>query len=110
MIQVSVHGAEGRMGGLVSELVAGADDLELAALISEPGRDRLGSEEGLTIDRLGVIDVGNPAKTAKKEDGVGIGGDLSHDFGGDAAICKLGSKQWCNAALIIRDEHLLRRA
>ena len=40
MIPVTVHGAEGRMGRLVTELVAAADDLELAALVTEVGRER----------------------------------------------------------------------
>ncbi len=40
MTVVSVHGAEGRMGQLVTELVTGADDLDLAALITEPGGDQ----------------------------------------------------------------------
>ena len=43
MIQVSVHGAEGRMGVLVTQLVAAAEDLELAGLVTEPGR---GQETG----------------------------------------------------------------
>lgn len=44
MIPVIVHGAEGRMGRLVAELVAATDDLELAALVSEPGRGRPAGE------------------------------------------------------------------
>lgn len=40
MIPVTVHGAEGRMGVLVAELIAAADDCRLAALVTEPGRDR----------------------------------------------------------------------
>jgi len=38
MIPVVVHGAEGRMGRLVSELIDAASDCELAALVSEPDR------------------------------------------------------------------------
>ena len=38
MIAVTVHGAEGRMGKLVAELVDAADDCRLVALVSEPGR------------------------------------------------------------------------
>lgn len=38
MIPVTVHGAEGRMGRLVAELVAAAGDCRLAALVTEPGR------------------------------------------------------------------------
>ncbi|MCK9996493.1 MAG: 4-hydroxy-tetrahydrodipicolinate reductase [Candidatus Krumholzibacteria bacterium] len=37
MIPVSVHGAQGRMGVLITELVAGADDMQLAGLVTEPG-------------------------------------------------------------------------
>ena len=37
VIAVTVHGAEGRMGRLVAELVDQADDCDLAALITEPG-------------------------------------------------------------------------
>lgn len=40
MIQVVVHGAEGRMGRLVTELVSAAADLELAGLVTESGRER----------------------------------------------------------------------
>lgn len=40
MIPVVVHGAEGRMGRLVTELVAGAEDYRLAGLVTEPGRGR----------------------------------------------------------------------
>lgn len=43
MIQVSVHGAEGRMGVLVTDLVSAAEDLELVGLVTEPG---LGQEAG----------------------------------------------------------------
>ena len=38
MIPVTVHGAEGRMGRLVVEVVDAAPDCELVGLISEPGR------------------------------------------------------------------------
>ena len=37
MIPVTVHGAQGRMGVLITELVAGADDMQLAGLVTEPG-------------------------------------------------------------------------
>ncbi len=40
MIPVTVHGAEGRMGRLVTDLVAAAPDCELVALITETGRER----------------------------------------------------------------------
>jgi len=39
MITAAVHGAEGRMGRLVTELVAGAADVRLAGLVGEPGRE-----------------------------------------------------------------------
>lgn len=38
MIEVSVHGAEGRMGRLVAELIEGAEGFVLAALVTEVGR------------------------------------------------------------------------
>ncbi len=38
MIPVVVHGAEGRMGRLVTALVDGAEDCRLAGLVTEPGR------------------------------------------------------------------------
>ena len=38
MIPVALHGAEGRMGQLVTELVAGAEDCELAGLVTESSR------------------------------------------------------------------------
>lgn len=38
MIQVVVHGAEGRMGKLITELVAAAEDCQLAGLVTERGR------------------------------------------------------------------------
>jgi 4-hydroxy-tetrahydrodipicolinate reductase len=40
MIAVTVHGAEGRMGRLVMELIESIAEFELAALISEPGREQ----------------------------------------------------------------------
>jgi len=40
MIDVTVHGAEGRMGRLVTELLATTPDVRLAALVTEPGRGR----------------------------------------------------------------------
>ncbi|MFH1843953.1 MAG: dihydrodipicolinate reductase C-terminal domain-containing protein [bacterium] len=44
MIPVTVHGAEGRMGKLVTELVTAASDLQLVALVTEPGRGRPAGE------------------------------------------------------------------
>jgi 4-hydroxy-tetrahydrodipicolinate reductase len=38
VIPVSIHGAEGRMGLLVTELVAKAEDMRLAGLVTETGR------------------------------------------------------------------------
>ncbi len=40
MISVAVHGAEGRMGILVTDLVSAAEDMELTGLISEPGKGK----------------------------------------------------------------------
>ena len=40
MIPVAVHGAEGRMGHLVTELVAEAEDCELAGLVTESSRSQ----------------------------------------------------------------------
>jgi len=37
LIDVVVHGAEGRMGVLITELVAQAPDMSLAGLVTEPG-------------------------------------------------------------------------
>jgi 4-hydroxy-tetrahydrodipicolinate reductase len=37
LIQVVVHGAEGRMGKLITGLVSAADDCQLAGLVTEPG-------------------------------------------------------------------------
>lgn len=42
MIPVAVHGAEGRMGVLLTELVRGAEDCELVGRVTEPGTDRDG--------------------------------------------------------------------
>jgi len=39
-IAVTVHGAEGRMGRLVTELVVDGEGCRLAALVTEPGRDQ----------------------------------------------------------------------
>ncbi len=38
MIPVAVHGAEGRMGVLITELLVRAEDMKLAGLVTEPGR------------------------------------------------------------------------
>lgn len=60
MIAVTVHGAEGRMGRLVTELITEAPDCRLAALVTEPGRqgpaDRLPA--GLSLvgqDQLAAV-------------------------------------------------------
>ncbi len=37
MIQVAVHGAEGRMGRMVADLLSEAPDVELCGLVTEPG-------------------------------------------------------------------------
>ena len=39
MIQVTVHGAEGRMGRLVTDLIDATDDLRLSGLVTEIGQD-----------------------------------------------------------------------
>jgi 4-hydroxy-tetrahydrodipicolinate reductase len=39
VIPVSIHGAEGRMGLLVTDLVADAEDMNLAGLVTEAGRE-----------------------------------------------------------------------
>jgi 4-hydroxy-tetrahydrodipicolinate reductase len=49
MISVTVHGAEGRMGRLVTDLVEAAEDCQLASLITEPSRGR---ERGTFHPRL----------------------------------------------------------
>jgi len=38
LISAAVHGAEGRMGRLVTDLLTGAADIELAGLVTEPGK------------------------------------------------------------------------
>ena len=38
MIPVTIHGAEGRMGRLITDLISRTEDLELTALITEVGR------------------------------------------------------------------------
>jgi 4-hydroxy-tetrahydrodipicolinate reductase len=53
VISVAVHGAEGRMGLLISELAAGADDCELVGLVSEPGKGRPAGEFHPDQPRLG---------------------------------------------------------
>jgi len=40
VIQVAVHGAEGRMGKLITELVEAAEDCQLAGLVTEKGRQQ----------------------------------------------------------------------
>ncbi|MBC8423599.1 4-hydroxy-tetrahydrodipicolinate reductase [bacterium] len=44
MIRVTVHGAEGRMGRLVTDLIEDTEDLQLSALVTEVGRDRAAGE------------------------------------------------------------------
>lgn len=51
-IAVAVHGAEGRMGRLVTALVDAAPDCELVALVTEPGRNL---PAGTLHPRLAVI-------------------------------------------------------
>ncbi len=40
MIPVAVHGAEGRMGLLLTDLISGSEDCELCGLITEDGRSQ----------------------------------------------------------------------
>ena len=44
MISIAVHGAAGRMGVLVTELVSKAEDMDLVGLISEPGKGKAPGE------------------------------------------------------------------
>lgn len=44
MIQVAVHGAEGRMGQLITGLVEAAEDMELVGLVTEPGKGQAAGE------------------------------------------------------------------
>jgi 4-hydroxy-tetrahydrodipicolinate reductase len=53
MIPVVVHGAEGRMGRLVTELVAAADDCRLTGLVTEPGHGRPAGEFHPDLPLLG---------------------------------------------------------
>ncbi|MBE0565359.1 MAG: 4-hydroxy-tetrahydrodipicolinate reductase [Krumholzibacteria bacterium] len=52
MIDVAVHGAEGRMGRLVTALVEEAEDCRLAGLVGEPGRH---AEAGACHPRLPLV-------------------------------------------------------
>ncbi|MBM4131350.1 hypothetical protein FJ250_10060, partial [bacterium] len=52
VLPVCVHGAEGRMGRLVTALVDAAPDCELAALVTEPGRSL---PPGALHPRLGAV-------------------------------------------------------
>jgi 4-hydroxy-tetrahydrodipicolinate reductase len=52
-IPVVVHGAEGRMGVLVTALVDGAEDLDLAGLVTEPGQGRPAGAFHPTLALLG---------------------------------------------------------
>lgn len=53
MIPVAVHGAEGRMGILISELATGAEGFELVGLITEPGKGRAAGEFHPDLPLLG---------------------------------------------------------
>lgn len=63
MIPVTVHGADGRMGRLVAELIAKAPDCRLAALVTEPGGDRPAATEthGLPLVGQGDLPRAHPA-------------------------------------------------
>ncbi len=53
MIQVAVHGAEGRMGRLLTGLVDEAGDAELVGLVTEPGRRLAAGELHPTLPVIG---------------------------------------------------------
>jgi len=60
VIDVAVHGAEGRMGRLVTALVDAADDCRLAGLVGEPGREAPAGALHPTLplvgqDRMGTV-------------------------------------------------------
>jgi 4-hydroxy-tetrahydrodipicolinate reductase len=51
-----MHGATGRMGIRIIQLISRADDLQLSAAVERPGHARLGEDIGpiAGLDRLGV--------------------------------------------------------
>lgn len=53
MIDVVVHGAEGRMGQLLTALVEAAEDCRLAGLVTEPGRNLPAGEFHTTLPLIG---------------------------------------------------------
>ena len=53
MIKVVVHGAEGRMGRLLTELVDQGSDVELVGLVTEPGRSLPAGELHPTLPVMG---------------------------------------------------------
>lgn len=53
MIPVAVHGAEGRMGQLLTVLVDQAADTELVGLITEPGRSLAAGQKHATLPVIG---------------------------------------------------------
>ncbi len=61
MIAVTVHGAQGRMGRLVTELVAATPDLRLAALVTEPGREQAVGSFHATLPLVGQERLGEVA-------------------------------------------------
>ncbi len=58
MIQVAVHGAEGRMGRMVTTLLDEAADVKLVGLITEQGRDRPGGDFHPRLPLLGQDEIG----------------------------------------------------
>lgn len=60
---VAVHGAEGRMGRLVTDLVAGSSECELCGLVTEDGRAR---EAGQFHPSLPLISQSTMAETLPK--------------------------------------------
>ncbi len=58
MIQAVVHGAEGRMGKLITELVTAADDIQLAGLVTEKGRGQIVGSFHATLPLIGQDEMG----------------------------------------------------
>ena len=63
MIQVVVHGAEGRMGKLVAELVTSAEDCDLVGLVTETGREQKAGAFHPKLPLLGQEQMANELPT-----------------------------------------------
>lgn len=59
MIQVVIHGAEGRMGKLCADLVNESDDCQLAGLVTENGREQASGEFHPSLPLLGQGQMGD---------------------------------------------------